>query len=52
MRPGRRRRAGLRATARAVLTAAVGLLLAGSSAAVLHNDGGPATVAFLTSDAE
>ncbi|MCE3556193.1 hypothetical protein LWC33_32725 [Pseudonocardia sp. RS11V-5] len=52
MRPGRPRRAGLRATARAVLTAAVGLLLTGGGAAVLHNDGGPVTVAFLTSDAE
>jgi hypothetical protein len=52
MRPGRRRQAGLRAIARAVLTAAVGLLLTGSSAAVLHNHGGPVTVAFLTSEAE
>ncbi|MFR9805779.1 hypothetical protein ACL02T_26335 [Pseudonocardia sp. RS010] len=52
MRPGRGHRAGLRATARAMLTAAVGLLLTGSGAAVMHNHGGPVTVAFLTSDAE
>jgi hypothetical protein len=38
MRPGGRRRTGLRATARAVLTAAVGLLLAGGGGAVLHNN--------------
>ncbi|MFC5949733.1 hypothetical protein ACFQH9_15775 [Pseudonocardia lutea] len=52
MRPAPRRRAGLRATARAMLTAAVGLLLTGGGAAVLHNDGGPVAVAFLTSETE
>lgn len=52
MRPGRPRPGGLRATARAILTAAVGLLLTGSGATVLHNNGGLATVAFLVSEAE
>ncbi|WP_181782281.1 hypothetical protein [Pseudonocardia pini] len=50
MRPGQRRR-GIRATARALLSVATGLLLTGGGAAILHNsDGAPVTVAFTTED--
>ncbi|GAA1879273.1 hypothetical protein GCM10009836_70800 [Pseudonocardia ailaonensis] len=49
MRPGQRRR-GLRATARAVLTAAVGLVLAGGGGAVLHNNGVVVPAAFASED--
>jgi hypothetical protein len=50
MRPDRRRRGGLRATARALLSVATGLLLTGGAAAILHHDGGPVPVAFTVDD--
>jgi len=51
MRPGARRRDGFRATARALLAGATGLLLTGGAAAILHNtDGSPVTVAFISED--
>jgi hypothetical protein len=50
MRPQRRRRAGLRATARALLSVATGLLLTGGGAAILQHDGGPVPIAFTADD--
>ncbi|GAA4541618.1 hypothetical protein [Pseudonocardia xishanensis] len=51
LRPSRRRRGGIRATARALLSVATGLLLTGGGAAILHNtDGSPVTVAFIGED--
>jgi hypothetical protein len=50
MRPHHQRR-GIRATSRALLSVATGLLLTGGTAAILHNsDGTPVTVAFMTED--
>ncbi|MCF7552018.1 MULTISPECIES: hypothetical protein [Pseudonocardia] len=51
MRPEPRRRAGFRATARALLSVATGLLLTGGTAAILqHQDGEFLPVAFSAED--
>jgi len=49
MRPGPRRK-GVRATARALLSVATGLLLIGGGAAILHHDGPSIPVAFTARD--